>query len=332
MSMSVGMSREDIERIEQTLFFEQPQLRPRLIRFIMLIFFASVIATGGLISNSSATVIGAMIVAPLMTPIMGMVVALVIGSSSRLVRSAILVIVGIAMSIAIGWLISRFMPGGWNPTTSAQVMSRTSPRLIDLMIALASGGAGAYALSRVDVADALPGVAIAISLVPPLNVVGILLATHDYDLAKGAALLFMTNFAAILMAGTVTFLATGLATGVDRSARDLRRSLIAVAVVVVVIAIPLRINSKELWTDTDREDQALTVINEWLAPTDFEVDQINVDGEEISVLLTGEGQLPPSDSVVAELTDIIGKDMVLTARVAQVDTVVLTGSDDSGGN
>ena len=332
MTVSSGMSREDISRIEQTLFFEQPQLRARLIRFVMLIFFASVIATGGLLSDSVASVIGAMIVAPLMTPIMGMVVALVIGSRDRFVRSAILVIVGVSMAVAIGWIIAKFMPGAWDPTTSIQVMSRTSPKQLDLMIALASGGAGAYALSRTDVADALPGVAIAISLVPPLNTAGILLAAGENDLAKGAALLFMTNFAAILLAGTVTFLATGLASGVGRSRRDLRTGLIAIVVVVIVIIIPLRINSQDLWTDTNREDKAHEVINAWLAPTDFEVDQVVVDGNKITLLLTGEGQLPPADSAIAELEEIMGKDMDLTARIAEVHKEVLTSSDESSGN
>jgi uncharacterized membrane protein len=106
------MSAVDVQRIERTLFFEQPEMRGRLIRFIMLILFASVIATGGLISDSVASVIGAMIVAPLMTPIMGMVVAIVIGSSSRLGRSALIVASGIAVAIAVGWLMSKLMPLG----------------------------------------------------------------------------------------------------------------------------------------------------------------------------------------------------------------------------
>jgi uncharacterized hydrophobic protein (TIGR00271 family) len=182
---TTAMAETDVQRIERTLFFEPPEMRGRLTRFVMLILFASVIATGGLLSDSVASVIGAMIVAPLMTPIMGMVVAVVIGSSSRLGRSALIVLTGIALAIGVGWLMAILMPFGWEPTQSGQVMARTSPKLLDLVVALASGGAGAYALSRVDVADALPGVAIAISLVPPLNTAGILLAGGEWDLARG---------------------------------------------------------------------------------------------------------------------------------------------------
>ncbi len=312
------MAREDIVRIEQSLFFEQPQMRSRLIRFVMLILFASVIATGGLMSDSVASIIGAMIVAPLMTPIMGIVVAMVIGSRGRLTRSAILVLAGITLSISVGLIMATLMPMGWDPTESVQVMARTSPRLLDLIVALASGGAGAYALSRTDVADALPGVAIAISLVPPLNAVGILLAGGEWELAQGAALLFITNFAAILFAGTITFILTGLATGVGRDRKELRTSFLAIIAMVILVALPLRANSQDIWTDTNNESRAFNVIEDWLAGTDFEIEAVNVEDNELSVLLAGSDQLPPSEDVVAELKEFIGDDLVLTARIVEV--------------
>ncbi len=228
MQARLGMSYDDIRRIEAALFFEPPMMRQRLIRFAVLIILSSIIATGGLLSNSVATIIGAMIIAPLMTPIMGIVVALILGSRSRTTKSAIIVTLGVGLAIVVGWIMANLMPGGWNPASSAQVIDRTSPGLLTLIIALASGAAGAYALSRSDVADSLPGVAIAISLVPPLNNVGILLAERERDLAAGSALLFVTNFAAILLAGTVTFFLTGLAEGVHREPREMRRSLLAI--------------------------------------------------------------------------------------------------------
>jgi uncharacterized hydrophobic protein (TIGR00271 family) len=323
MQMQAGMARADIERIERTLFFEKPELRPRLIRFFMLILFASVIATGGLIGDSVASVIGAMIIAPLMTPIMGITVALVMGSGPRAWRCAILVAAGIAVAVTVGLLFSWLMPHGWDPTTSSQVIARTSPRLLDLVVALASGGAGAYALSRVDVADALPGVAIAISLVPPLNTAGVLLAGGETDLAKGAALLFITNFAAILLAGTVTFVLTGLAQGVGRSRRELRNSLLAIGGLIVLIAIPLAANGEDLWTDVNREDEARTVVEDWLGPTDWELYAVNVDGNDIELVLGGNGDLPPQGDVVAKLQGIMGNDMVLTARILGVRKEVI---------
>ena len=319
------MDESDIFRIERTLFFEQPDLRLRMTRFITLILLASVIATGGLLSDSVASVIGAMIVAPLMTPIMGMVVAVVTGSMPRFVRTFATVVLGVTLAILVGWLIAWLMPTGWDVTTSGQVMARTSPRLMDLLVALASGGAGAYALSRSDIADALPGVAIAISLVPPLNTVGILLAGGEGTLATGALVLFLTNFGAILLAGTVTFVLTGLASGVGRGPRELRNALIAIVLFVGLISIPLKANGNAIWEEARREDAALKIINEWLESTDWEIYQAEVDGSDLNLILAGDGTLPPADYVVAELREVMGPDMTVTTRILVVRKEELFG-------
>ncbi len=324
MQARIGMSYDDIKRIEAALFFEPPMMRQRLIRFAVLIVLSSIIATGGLLSNSVATIIGAMIIAPLMTPIMGIVVALILGSRSRWTKSAIIVTAGVALSISVGWIMAKLMPGGWNPASSAQIIDRTTPGLLSLIIALASGAAGAYALSRSDVADSLPGVAIAISLVPPLNNVGILLAERERDLAAGSALLFVTNFAAILLAGTVTFFLTGLAEGVHREPREMRSSMLAIGVLVCLVAIPLFANTEVFWHNANREDAAIGIVNEWLADSDWEVYRVSVDGNEVEVLVGGEGELPPAGDSLLKLEEAMNGNMELTVRVLGVRKVVIT--------
>ena len=319
-------TQQDLQRIEQTLFFEPPEMGARLKRFVMLILFASVIATGGLLSDSVASIIGAMIVAPLMTPIMGMVVAIVIGAPNRLVRSALIVVAGVGIAIAVGWIMATFMPNGWEATSSGQVLSRTEPRLLDLVVALASGGAGAYALSRVDVADALPGVAIAISLVPPLNTVGILLAGGEGDLARGAMVLFLTNMGAILLAGTITFIATGLAGVVGRRASQMRRAFLAIVLFVGLIAIPLRANSNLLWQDATREDDTLEIVQGWLAGTEWEIYEVTVHGNDVDIVLGGEGDLPPATDVVQQIEDRFDHDVTIEVRVLEVRREELTAT------
>lgn len=322
----MSMSTDDVRRIENTLFFEQPETRARLIRFTMLIIFASIIATGGLLGDSVASVIGAMIVAPLMTPIMGMVVALVIGSSSRFWRSAVIVLSGVLLAISVGWIMGELMPTGWDPTMSDQVMSRTSPKLMDLVVALASGGAGAYALSRADVADALPGVAIAISLVPPLNTVGILLAGGEGDLAQGALVLFLTNFGAILLAGTVTFIATRLASAVGRSANELRTGIIGIVVFVALIAIPLRANSNLIWQNANREQEVREIVEDWLPDDQWEIYSVTVEGDVLKLVLGGQGELPSADQALASINELFDSDITLTARITDVRTEVISST------
>ena len=142
-----------------------------------------------------------MIVAPLMTPIMATTAALVTG---RMDRAAALAPAGAGRRrsvVALAWLLGVLYPGVLPFDSNSQITARIAPRVIDLVAALASGAAGAFCLSREDVADSLPGVAIAISLVPPLCVVGLSLSAGEWAAAGGALLLFVTNLLAILLAG-----------------------------------------------------------------------------------------------------------------------------------
>jgi uncharacterized hydrophobic protein (TIGR00271 family) len=165
----------DIQRMRDQLFFEGPERGRRLSRYWLLLPLAAVIASAGVVSDSTATVIGAMIVAPLMTPILGIVLAVVLADGANLRRCVLLVVAGAAAVVAIGWLLGLFVPYPVVAATNSQVAARVTPRIVDLVAALATGAVGSVALARSDISDTLPGVAIAISLVPPLAVVGLTL-------------------------------------------------------------------------------------------------------------------------------------------------------------
>ncbi len=124
-------------------------------------------------------------------------------------------------------------------------MSRTAPRLIDLCAALATGLAGAFATGRKDVSDTLPGVAIAISLVPPLANVGILLAVGRPELAMGSLILFVTNYLAILLTGAFMFTIMGYPGAYHAlHSPHAKRTAVAIAVVLLgLILIPLSTTS-----------------------------------------------------------------------------------------
>ncbi len=188
----------------------------------MQLVLASVIAAGGVIGDSTPAVIGAMIIAPLGTPIYGLALGAVIGQRREIRRSLLLLVGGIAVNILIGVLIGLVtfnrMPLDVNP----QVVGRTAPTLLDLGVAVATGLAGSFALSRKDVSDILAGVAIAISLVPVLAVVGITLGGGRADLALGAFTLFLANAAAILDRRHGRVHGRGLQAGGRRSRRPCR--------------------------------------------------------------------------------------------------------------
>ena len=179
---------QDLPAFEAKLFFEGIKRRVDLERFTVLLVLSTIIATYGVIGDSTATVIGAMLIAPLMRPIMATAAALVMGDIKRAVHSLLVVVAGVAGVIGLSWLLTEVtVTRVISFETNLQLTGRVSPRLIDLYVAVAAGAAGAFALSWDDVADSLPGVAIAIALVPPLCVVGIGLAHGELENALGVA-------------------------------------------------------------------------------------------------------------------------------------------------
>jgi uncharacterized hydrophobic protein (TIGR00271 family) len=294
--------RKPLVDIEDDLFLDIGARRAKSTKFWVQLVLASVIAAGGVISDSTPAVIGAMIIAPLGTPIYGLALAAVAGERRELRRSLVLLVGGIAVNILIGvlvaWSTVQRMPLDVNP----QVVGRTSPTVLDLVIAVAVGVAGSFALARKDVADILAGVAIAISLVPVLAVVGITLGAGRLDLAAGAFVLFLTNAAAILVAGAIVFTAAGYKREAEaRDVRTGRRATIAIVVLVAALLVPLGVASTrtlqyEIWS---RATHSAT--ESWLAGTEWHLDTIDVSGNEIVITVIGPGETPPLDSLKAAI-------------------------------
>ena len=311
----------EIARVRGVVMFEKPALRERLVRFWALLTLASAIATFGLYGDSAAAVIGAMIVAPLMLPIMGLAFAISIGDR-RAIRSSLLVgFGGIATAIGVGYLIALLMPSSFDATNVGQIMVRTTPRLIDLLAALATGLAGAFAIGRRDVSDTLPGVAIAISLVPPLANVGILLGAGRHDLALGSLLLFLTNYVAILLTGSFVFGLMGFPaaalSGATPRARNL--AIVTVLLMIALIAIPLGLASRRVIRDNLVESRVTEATQSWTAGTGYRLVSATASDEQVSVVVTGTGTVPPREGLEAQLNGrIYGMRVRVTAIPSQI--------------
>jgi uncharacterized hydrophobic protein (TIGR00271 family) len=174
--------------------------------FVVLNSLAAVVAAYGLLQNSAATVIGSVVLAQELGPIMGISLALNDGDLKLLRRSFVGEAVGMALILGISILIGIFnksIPFG------TEVLSRTAPTILDLVIAFAAGAAGAYAATSSKVSGAFVGVAITTSLLPPLAASGLLIARGEERLALGAALLFITNLVAIQLAAALVLLIRG---------------------------------------------------------------------------------------------------------------------------
>lgn len=296
--------------------------------FYMLISLATVIAALGLILSSPAVVIGAMLVAPLMSPMVGTGLAVVLGDTRFIRLSLGAVGRGVVLSILVGaaaGLVSINQPA------TPELLARTQPTLIDLGIALFSGLAGAYALSRSDAAGALPGVAIAAALVPPLATVGISLTAGRYEEAVGAMLLFTANFVAISSATALMFLMLGFRPTTPEKARravQARSGQVALISLALVTALILGF-TYQLAQEQAREARINAVVEEKLAEvagatldeppmTAFENGLLTLD-------ITARSTRPLPHRVVEELQTAIGatlRDEGILDSVALTLTVI----------
>ncbi len=206
--------------------------------YYALLFLSGAIATLGLLSDSTATVIGAMIVAPLMGPITGIAFAMVMANRRLLKRASLSLLLGCLLTIGTAAVLTQVI--GIDTLTS-EISARTKPTLIDLGVALAAGAVGALAKSRRGIGDALPGVAIAVALVPPLSVIGIGIATGSSPVFFGSLLLFLTNLVGIIFSGGIVFLSQRYG-----SLERAKRGLIVAILALVGLGIPLSLSFQDL--------------------------------------------------------------------------------------
>lgn len=195
------------------------------IPFAFVLILAATIATLGLAANSEATIVGAMLISPLMKPIMSLAYGISIGDWPLNLRSLGTLLAGIAITLLTSMLVENLL-SLYEPTE--MILARTSPSLIDLCVAVAAAGAGALAATRKSISDTLPGVAIAVALVPPLCVTGIGLSVSSSTIALGSLTLFSVNLVAIVLVATCLFIVEGVGKP--------RRALPALAVVVLAVA------------------------------------------------------------------------------------------------
>ena len=286
------------------------------IDFFLLIILSCSIATFGLITNSTAVIIGAMLVAPLMSPILGISLASVAGEQQMYKRAIIALVEGIILAVILSALISLIAynsPFGVLQEIPSEVLSRTRPNPFDLGIALAGGAAAAYALAQPQLSEALPGVAISTALMPPLCTIGIGFALSDQSIILGASLLFLTNFASISFAGILVFMGLGFRPLYsEKGLGGFPRSVIISAALVLIIAIPLVIITLGFVQDGQKANTIRSAVETELnaMPDAQLIDlQISTVNNTIQLEITARTYLQPSYQQVLELQSNVAKAM-----------------------
>lgn len=319
-----------LEELRDDLDLRSGDARSKQSAFWTMLLLSAIIATAGVLSDSTATVIGAMIIAPLSTPIMGIALGLVIRSK---LRAGAFVLAGVVLVILVGVVFTFLVPGSIDLRSNSQITGRTSPTLLDLLAAIATGFAGAVGLSRRDVAAVLPGVAIAISLVPPLAVVGVCLGEGSVILALGALLLFVSNLISLVLAGTLLFAALGYAAESDAAAGVVgaaRRSFITLGVLLTLVLVPLVLNTAFILVVHVLTQRTQDVSSEWVkAVPGAAVTGVDVASTTFRIQVRTPGGIPPTEDLLRELDGVLpgGISVIVDTTEGQEYDAGTTGDD-----
>jgi len=326
--------------------------------FIVLSIGASLISTLGLLANSTAVVIGGMVVAPWIMPLRAAAFAILLGEVRLLGRSMRTLLVGVLSTTLLSFLLGSV---AGLPQFGTEVLARTSPNLLDLGIALVAGGLATYAKLRSDAVSSLAGTAIAVALVPPVCVMGLLLSHQSWSDAFGAGLLFTTNLLGILTGGLVlmawkdsefrhellrsqlsaaSFTLTGLLLIplggsfiglLNQANQENRRSMVEQTVRKFLVNETLTFSDPELvdveqvdigWRKNDhgknKEEGIIRVIVRVTDPELPSYKQVTLVQEEINKLLRGHYQLVVQRTAV----DVVGPKKVIPSPQESVDAEI----------
>lgn len=297
--------------------------------FLTLIALSTGIASLGLIQNSPAVVIGAMLVAPLMTPMIGAGLALVQDNVVVAKQAARSILYGFLTALFVGFMIG--VCAGWvlpAGQLTSELLARGGPNALDLGVALISGVAAAYAIARPNLSGALPGVAIAAALVPPIGTTGISLATGHFDNAQGAALLFAANLVAIVLGASATFWLIGVrpnSKGKSKRRLYVRRIVILLVIALGALTVPLGLGLLDAVTAGQRQvrltEGLLAKIEERVTShphTSLVTVRRSHTNQEVEIVLAG--REPAPQELVDDLAAIVAKahKQPVTTRVVTV--------------
>ncbi len=289
--------------------------------FFIMNALAAVIAGYGLLADSSAVVIGAMLVAMMLGPISGIALSFIDNRWILFVTALKTLALGVAMIFGIGVILGLI---NFNMPLTHEILSRTQPNVIDLMIALAGGAAGAFASVSPRLSVAVVGVAVATALVPPLVASGILLAHWDLRLSANALLLAFTNIIAIQISSSLVLWIAGFRRGSDEEVQSnviefVKRNFVSL-LFLLVLGVYLTANFLHMIQKQIYETKARTAIISTLNKNNNIIDKIQFDAQSEYTLarVVVEGDTVPSSLEIQKLNEVLPKDIKKKPTIVQV--------------
>ncbi|GHA35479.1 hypothetical protein GCM10007103_16330 [Salinimicrobium marinum] len=271
--------------------------------FMIMMILSTLIATFGLFSDSSPVIIGAMILAPIISPIVSFSMGMVRYEIGMLKKGIITIMAGTIVCLLFSAGVTLLVP---LQVLTSEISARLSPNLLDLGIAIASGIAAAYAHADEEIARSLAGVAIAVALVPPLAVAGIGIGWWDWEVFSGAFLLYLTNLAGIILFAGITFLFLGFA-----PFKRAKMGLIYTTIIILFVTVPLSLTFNRV-----QEESSITRELEGASFEDYILRDVKVrygDPFRISVKAVGPKNIEPEqlERIKSEIEERIGYSIIL---------------------
>ncbi len=331
-----GLLKNDLEFVDAQSLRQKiyDQSRFSILYFILLIG-STLICTLGLLTDNSAIVIGGMLIAPLMWPLARIGYGVSHNSGRHLFRGSVLLVFSILIGAISAYLITSISP---IKVLNDEILARTSPTLMDLFIALTAGFVAAIAITQKRIADSLAGVAIAVSLMPPLCTVGIALSLRNVGFSLGALLLFAVNAASITFVATIVLAYNEYAR--TKKVRIARRAISLNILLILALAIPLVQFLRTYSFEVESYGAVTSEMNKFIesknAGAAFEnIEITRADGSTMSI---NADLLIPNDSVftyqdneqlIANLENTVNKDILLNLRI---QTIIEPISKDQSDN
>ena len=285
-------------------------------RYAFMIMMSAGIAVLGLLLSSPAVVIGAMLISPLMSPILGLGFSLALFDFSEMRRSIIALAIGAVIAVAFTAIIVLASP---LKAPTAEILARTRPNLFDLLVALFAALAGTFAIVK-GRGETIVGVAIATALMPPLAVVGYGLATWNMPVLGGSFALFVTNLLTIALAATLVARFYGF--GHYLSSQQSWTQTVVLSLVFVALAVPLGYSLTRIAGETVTATKARSFLSEKFGPLS-RVTQLDIDFDLApisirSVVIAPRSAAVDSTALTKDMTKALGQPVKL-----QVDQVLL---------
>ncbi|MFW7414320.1 DUF389 domain-containing protein [Demequina sp. SO4-18] len=330
---------EAVARMRQDVLFEHDDNARRYSKFWVLMILSSALAAAGILTESVAALIGAMIISPFITPMTGVMLAAVLSQRANMLRSVGLVLAGAAAAVAVGFLLGLIVDAPVSPETNALVAGRVVPIGFDVVVGALTGVVAAVALVREDISNSVPGVAIAVTIISALAVTGLLLESGAYAPAWDAFVLFVANATATLATGTLTMVLCGVRASLgfpkdvesgDVNANDPRHvdrgpwsRVVTLGAVAVVIAAPLIASAIHLSEEQGTQDAAREAAVEWAQTRDVEFVGIDAAGEHLTLSFEGPTPLPSTDALATALSTAGVDPSGVEVRLVPVTTQLL---------